>query len=363
MKLQKKALDYGFAHHDSHFAVTFYGGEPLVNFPLMKQCIDYSLATMKGCDLTFSFTTNLTLMSREIANYLASIPGMNIVLSIDGPEEIHNSMRVYENKRPTFKDVMTGLQNLSEALASHPNNRVGLTVNSVFSPPYSFQKLEQINEFFSKLDLLPESTSVHISYPSPGTIPESLIREMNENKTIQTSSNVLVEWLVKQSDKQDDFSAEVKNLYNASLQDVLSRIHNRILLDKPLDLFHLNGCCVPGQRRLYITTDGQYKVCERIGDSPVIGDVEHGLDVEVIKKYYFDEYSLYSIPKCNDCWAVRLCGICYANCMTEEGIDIKKKDSLCESVRESNKTWLSLYYHLLETSPQKIDFIKNLTIY
>lgn len=50
---------------------------------------------MSSCaNLSFSFTTNLTLMTDEIADYLASVPGMNIVLSIDGPEDIHNASRV-----------------------------------------------------------------------------------------------------------------------------------------------------------------------------------------------------------------------------------------------------------------------------
>lgn len=362
-EIAKKALDYAYAHHDSHFAVTFYGGEPLINFPLIKECIDYSLAEMKNCEeLTFSLTTNLTLMTDEVADYLASIPGMNIVLSIDGPEDVHNAARVYANNCDTFRDVMAGLQRLSDALRRHPENHVGIVVNSVFSPPYSFQKLNRINDFFSTLDKLPDDVSIRISYPSPGTIPEDFIYESEEiGSCFSPSNNPLVEWLVAQS-KNIISSKSEKNLYQSSLYDILSRIHNRMLLQKPYPVFHQNGCCIPGQRRLYVTTEGQYKVCERIGDSPMIGDVSHGLNIENIKKYYFDDYASCSIRSCSDCWAVRLCSLCFANCMTEDGIDSAKKESLCVSVRESNKVWLSLYHQIMEDSPNMLEIVKDLII-
>src|SRR5699024_5846365 len=66
----RKAIDYVYAHSaEDKLAITFYGGEPLINFKVMKQCIDYSLQNIKNKQLYFSFTTNLTLMTKEIAEY------------------------------------------------------------------------------------------------------------------------------------------------------------------------------------------------------------------------------------------------------------------------------------------------------
>ena len=122
----------------------------------MKQCINYSLKNAPECELTFSFTTNLTLMTPEIANFLVQIPGMNIVLSLDGPQEIHNTARVYANNKPTFEDAMRGLTHLTDAIKRHSSS-TNLTVNSVFMPPYSVEKLEYINNFFENLDILPKT--------------------------------------------------------------------------------------------------------------------------------------------------------------------------------------------------------------
>lgn len=179
----------------------------------MKQCIDYALANLTECNLSFSFTTNLTLMTEEIADYLGQVPNLSIVLSMDGPAE----------------------------------------------------------------------------YPSKGTVPESYYLELQE--------------------KGYDVNA-------------------------PINISYCNGCCIPGQRRLYVYTDGTYKVCERVGDSPSIGNVDNGVDTEAIKKYYLHEYEEKSIRNCSNCWALRLCDICYADCYDQNGINVQMKAGYCEEVRE-----------------------------
>lgn len=96
----KQAIDYLFDHSSKreNIYLTFYGGEPLLKFDLIKQCTDYAQqqAELKGRNLYFNLTTNLSLMTEEIANYLAAIPHFSIAVSIDGPAEC-NAARVYAN--------------------------------------------------------------------------------------------------------------------------------------------------------------------------------------------------------------------------------------------------------------------------
>lgn len=73
------------------------------------------------------------------------------------------------------------------------------------------------------------------------------------------------------------------NLYTNVLEASLTKIHNRPVFNEPINISYCNGCCIPGQRRLYVCTDGTYKVCERVGDSPSIGNVDNGVDTEAIK--------------------------------------------------------------------------------
>ena len=157
-------------------------------------------------------------------------------------------------------------------------------------------------------------------------------------------------WRLDKICQQKD--GEIKyNMNNANL----SRVQCRIIADEPIRLMEQNGCCASGGRRLYVTTTGKFHVCERIGESPVIGDVENGMDLDAIKKYYVDEYAKESMPDCSKCWAVHLCSLCYAAFYDEKGIDITKKRTLCHEQRITARNELISYHQILEQNPAYLD--------
>lgn len=356
----KKAIDYVYAHNDhKKLAITFYGGEPLVNFKVMKQCIDYSLATLEVENLLFSFTTNLTLMTKEIADYLAQIPNMSIVLSVDGPEEIHNRSRVNSKGQGSFQNVFTGLKNIAEAVNKYKKTK--LSFNAVFMPPYTAEKFERINSFFEGLDFMPEGTEVRATYPAPNTIPDSYYEEMEARGELGLEEETWISW-AKSKVEGENFSTEKLNIYTEVLTSGLTSIHNRLLYTKPMNWTFYNGCCVPGERRLYVCTDGSYKICERVGTAPSIGHVDTGIDIQAINKYYLGDYERKSVPDCANCWAVNLCDICYAHCYDENGLNMDIKKQLCPEIRDRNLMWLQYYHELLETQPHKIEEISLIEI-
>lgn len=357
----QKAIDYVYKHrHPDRLSITFYGGEPLINFDVMRKCIDYCLENLTDCkDLSFSFTTNLTLMTKEIADYLAQVPNLGIVLSMDGPEDIHNRARVYRNNQPTFKDAFRGLENLAEAVKRHKSNTT-LIFNCVLMPPYTEERFDKINDFFESLDFLPKDTKVQATYPSPGTVTESYLKELKDEGIDPYHEQVNWMMWAKKKARDKAFIENRRNIYSSAMESSLAKIHNRTLYDKPMDMYYYNGCCIPGQRRLYLTTKGEYKLCERIGNSPSIGDVNSGIDEEAVKKYYLSEYEELSLGDCSKCWAIHLCDICYADWYDENGANISKKRPLCTETRERYKLWLTQYYELMETDPKKIEEISKL---
>lgn len=142
----------------------------------------------------------------------------------------------------------------------------------------------------------------------------------------------------------------------------LVKIHNRTLTDIPQTRLWRNGCCIPGNRRIYVQVDGNFLVCEKVGNSPSIGNVFTGIDIDRVKKFYLQEYDEQSIDKCSNCWAVNLCGICYATCYCENGLDISVKNNACDYHREHAKGELMAYYQLLEEKPEVIEKIKDIPI-
>lgn len=355
----KKAIDYAYRHRNMEmFAVTFYGGEPLINFGVMKQCIDYCVTAYSETKIDFSFTTNLTLMTREIAEYLVQIPNMNIVVSIDGPENIQNKSRVFANKKPSFDAAYRGLKQLCDAIKKF-DSKTQLLFSSVFMPPFTAERFDAINDFFESLDFLPEGTTVSATYPAPGSIPDSVFEELREQNYDSSQDISWVDWAINKVEASNDLP-QSPNLYTVFLQQLLVAIHQRRLVNEPMDKYPYNACCIPIQRRLYVCTDGTYKICEKIGDSPGIGSVETGLDFDAISEYYLKQYESRSMNDCSKCWAVTLCDICYAECYNENGLDLEKKRQLCKVTRDSALNRLCVYHDIMERYPDIIKLISTI---
>ncbi len=99
-----------------HKTIVFYGGEPLLMFPLFKRIIDY-IHTCYGAKLTqFSIglllITNGTKITDEVAEYLTQHPEITICISLDGCEESNDQKRVHADGRGTFNDIISGINRL-----------------------------------------------------------------------------------------------------------------------------------------------------------------------------------------------------------------------------------------------------------
>ncbi len=96
------------------FKITFHGGgEPLLAFPMMRQCVDYAYHIWR--DKTFfSVVTNGTLVTMEIAEWLAE-NRFRVTLSLDGPEDVQNFQRPKVNGQGSFADTILGGKYLQKA--------------------------------------------------------------------------------------------------------------------------------------------------------------------------------------------------------------------------------------------------------
>lgn len=361
----KAAVDYANEHSNNEIAVTFYGGEPLLNFDVLRKTIDYAYKTIKNKKLSFSLTTNLTLMTKDIANYLASVEKLSVLCSIDGPSQVQNDNRKYANKKDTYDDVMIGLKNLVDAFKN--NNTNAIAINSVFTPPYSYEKIIEINDFFNNLDFLPPNTNINISYASKGSIDdEAAIKKLYSNPKYSYNRGSIVNplwvWQRKQAEIHSSIRSEKNNIYSSTIEKALIHIHNRIIYDEPYNAFPFNGCCIPGARRLYISTDGELYLCEKIGKSPSIGDIYNGIDFTSLRKNYVEDFSKQSTPFCSNCWASKMCASCYVDNYDQDGCNLSGKKDRCDGVRNMLKSYLSLYHDFLESYPDKLEFLKDIKI-
>jgi uncharacterized protein len=179
---------------------------------------------------------------------------------------------------------------------------------------------------------------------------------MNEDKDLDTwcSEKFTNKYMGIEDDHPISYNLKEKRL---------ASFMQRTIFDKPLDKYHLNGCCVPGVRKLFVSVDGTFLVCEKISSkAPPIGNVFSGIDIETIKKVYIEEYEKISLPVCSKCWAIRFCNICYIQVFEEGKLDEKRKLKACRVELFSKNRLLEFVTTLMERDPKGLDYLYDVIL-
>lgn len=356
----RKAIDYIAKHADQKLSIGFYGGEPLLQYKLIQQCVEYAQETIKNKNINFAMTTNLVLMTKEKAQYFSNIENFVITASLDGPEDIHDEFRKFPDGKGSFSKAIQGLKNLVEAYKGKAST--DLSINVVTEGPNYMEKYNRIHEFFSTTEWLPNDIVISSSYASHGvegseytgvySATDRVISDVNEK-----DFNPLMVWSMEQRKNIE------QNLFsNNYIQRELIQIHKRPLNEKPFQYYKFNGCCVPGGRRVYVTTKGDFLPCEKIGNSPFIGHVDKGIDIEVIKKHYVNDFMTEAVKYCNDCWAINICSSCYVDCYDENGVNFSLRHNSCRYTRYSLEKNLIWYHEILEHDPESLNYLNDVIL-
>jgi len=353
--IAKKAVDYFLSRSRGNSndiaAITFYGGEPLLKIDLIKGIVDYVKKIGEFDNCRFSLTTNGTLLHKEIVDYFIKNK-LSILVSLDGPKEIHDRYRVYQNGKGTFDIILQNLLRIKENHRDYFMNNISIA--ATLAPPYDFIKLidffykkyffEQINEKVRLIGVDPYETTFFDDF------------RIDDVKNIHVKLNGL-------------FARYKKALINGNYQKLTmekelfdKEFHNieyRII--KPLgDFCFPRGTCFPGRRRLFVNALGKYYMCERVGSNYEIGDINEGFNYEriydFIKKYeqFFSE--------CKYCWALRLCSKCFNSVRKGEGFDEERKKEYCSVSLKTLERYLIASCEIKEKNAGAFKVLGNIII-
>src|SRR4029079_9808278 len=122
----KQSVDFLLKESGRVAHLTFFGGETLLNFPVLKSTIAYARtrAAEVGKDIDFSLTTNATLLKPEVIEFLAE-ERVGVTISIDGPEDLQNRFRVFKNGTGSYDIAAPKIKAL---LARHRSRPIGARV-------------------------------------------------------------------------------------------------------------------------------------------------------------------------------------------------------------------------------------------
>lgn len=203
-EIAKKVIDYSKDKMKNEFYITFYGGEPLLNFSLIKQCVEYVKTLNCSNTIMYSLTTNLTLMTQEIAEYLASVPNFTVVCSIDGNQELHDEHRKGLDGKGSFEYTMEGLKNLRKAYGNRDEN---IIVNMVMTPPYTRERFDKMQGFIEECPYLNERNTIMFSYADRGirhdTAELARREQITDNIMFMEQYNPLQCWSIEQFQETD----------------------------------------------------------------------------------------------------------------------------------------------------------------
>ena len=349
------AIDFLYDHSSQieNPALCFYGGEPLLEFGLIKQCVDHAYSKLGCGGIHFSLTTNGTLIDENKAKYFADNQ-FNVTVSIDGPQHIHDKHRVDINGRGSYKNTIKGLRLLYEAYGD--DAPIKIPINMVITPPYD---LDAINDLWVEQPWLPKNITLLPSYVN--TEYTNFLEVYGRDISKETSRRARRR--VQATFRRDCLNGEPWKSPIASVlfEKPLVRIYKRPLFQPPRDVYPINGCCIPATRKVFVTFDGKLWMCERVHDSPSIGSIYKGYDDKTMRDLV-DTYIKDSYRDCSRCLAVGMCTLCFVHVYTNAKFDIERKRKFCKNQRKNLTSQLKTYCSILEQDPHAFDYMESIVM-
>lgn len=285
----KHAIDFLLENSGDrpNLELDFFGGEPLMNFKVVKQIVEYARSREAEYNKKFRFTitTNGLLLDDEKIEFI-NREMSNVVLSIDGRKEVNDYFRVLPNGQGCYDMILPKYKKLVEGRGDKEYYVRGTFTN---------KNLDFSNDVFALYDAGFDQISVE---PVVGESDEYALTE-KDLPAVFKEYEVLANRLLENEKKGKKFNF----------------FHFMLDLDQgPCAIKRLRGCGC-GNDYVAITPDGDIFPCHQfVGiDEYKMGNIDEGTFNQDMKKEFASAH-VYSKPDCKKCWAKFYCsGGCNAN--------------------------------------------------
>lgn len=292
----KQAFDYLIKNSGTrrNLEVDFFGGEPLMNFDVVKQLVAYARQIEKEHNKNFRFTltTNGLLIDDDVIDF-ANKEMSNVVLSLDGRKEIHDRYRVDYSGKGSWDRIVPKFQQLVEA-------REGK--NYYMRGTFTHRNPDFLNDIKQMLDLGFNELSMEPVVCAPGD-PAELTEE--DLPIVLDQYEKLAELMLERNKQGKPFT-----FYHYMID----------LTGGPCIYKRISGCG-SGTEYMAVTPWGDLYPCHQfVGDEKFrLGDVWTGVTNTEIQGE-FAACNVYAHEECKDCWARLYCsGGCAANAYHSTG--------------------------------------------
>ena len=324
LDVAKRALDFLIENSGTrkNLEVDFFGGEPLMNFDMLKELVSYAREREKeaGKHFRFTLTTNDVLIDDDVFDF-ANREMSNVVLSLDGRKEIHDHFRVDYQGKGSWEKIVPKFQKLVEARGGK-----GYYMRGTFThrnPDFVKDIEEMLRLGFTELSMEPV-----VCAPDD---PSALTKE--DLPIVLEQYEKLAELMAEKRKEGKPFT-----FYHYMID----------LKGGPCIYKRVSGCG-SGTEYMAVTPWGDLYPCHQfVGDEKfLLGNIWEGVKNTAIQ----DEFmacNVYSRPECETCWAKLYCsGGCAANAyhatgsvtgIYEYGCKLFRKRMECAIMLEASKS-------------------------
>jgi uncharacterized protein len=323
----RQSVDFLLKESGKVAHITFFGGETLLNFPVLRKTIAYARvrAAEEGKDVDFSMTTNATLLKPDIIEFLAE-NRIGVTISIDGPREVQDKFRVFNNGAGSYDVVAPKIRELLKRHRSRPiGARVTLTSANLDVKRIYRHLTEEIG--FWEVGFAPVTTSASRGHAISDEGYDLMLSQFRE---------LACEFL----------EASVANRHHgfSNVKETLEELHKGVSKAYP---------CGAGLGLLGVATGGDVALCHRFAgsDAHKVGSVTTGVDRQA-QAAFLEKHHIANKTDCSVCWARPLCsGGCYHEAHTRYGDTGHANLHYCEWIRGWTDVCLQIYGELAVRNP------------
>ncbi len=325
----RASVDYLFTSSAGRRAIhiTFFGGETLMNFPLLKQVVDYAStkAAEQARSIDFSLTTNATLLTPAIIDYLSE-KSIGVTVSMDGSKESHDKFRVFANGRGSYDIIEPRVRALLKNHKTRPIT-ARVTMTSQAMDVLGTYKHLKHDLGFHEVGFAPVTTSPNRLYS---------INERGLDSVLDQFRALAAEYL--------DHALRGEHHGFSNVSDTLAELHQGVSKSHP---------CGAGLGLVGVGPSGDIAPCHRFVDSDThtLGHVSTGLD-RAKQNDFLSRGHIHSKIDCSTCWARPVCaGGCHHEAYVRYGDTGHPNLHYCDWIRGWTDTCLEIYGSIAAQNP------------
>jgi len=311
--------------------IGFYGGEPLLNFRLIKETVEYVKQKYSyEYNTQYTLTTNGSLLTDNVVDFLLEHNFITLI-SIDGPKTEHDRNRVLPDGSGTFDRIMKNVERLTERAVSRYGSTILSKIFALVTYDTKTDLLKVKNFFDNDISLIPIFINPVRPYDTEyySQFNEEVKTKFDENMT--KLNKIYLKGVTE--NKLEDCS-----LFQESLLGLSAAMGFYRALFSRTACVDYSGSCLPGFK-LHVDIHGIIRPCEKCPTELVIGNVSEGISWETIAAI-INDFKNQALSKCSSCPVSFNCPACIAI------LGVDGSSQVCRDVKTTTLACVSRGFHI-----------------